>query len=232
MKLKSWLLVTILCAVSLAADAPKGTTPRTTAGSYPSHLQMPSVGVGAMLLSHKQERQTFGLELGDCCVIVEVAIYPPKDDAVKVSFRDFRLINEGKDVGFAPSDPEVVASLLPEKSTIVERDQQTGLHTHSNVGYQSGGYDPATGQRRPGGVVTSGGAGVGVGNAPTSPGTMPLDRHSMELLFANKELQEGTATAPVSGYLYFSIPDKHDRNAHHQLQCTLNGEKIVLPLDK
>jgi hypothetical protein len=231
MRTKAWLLVLLLCVLSAASDKSKGTLPHGSADSYPAHAHKPGVSVGAMLLSGKQVRQTFGVDMGNCCLVVEVALYPPKDETMKVSLSDFALVNAGKDVGAKPSTPELVASLLEDRSYPVARDEQKGVHTHSGIGYESGGYDPQTGRRTPGGISTSAGVGVGVGAPPTHAGQLPHDRSTMQEFFAEKELPEGTVMSPVAGYLYFSIPDKHDRKARHQLQCSLNGEKIVLPLD-
>ena len=51
----------------------------------------------------------------------------------------------------------------------------------------------------------------------------------MELELGEKSLPEGSASTPISGYLYFSMPVK-DRKAARQLEYTLNGEKLVLTL--
>jgi hypothetical protein len=176
------LPVVLLCVLSVASDKSKGTLPHGSADSYPPHAQKPGVAVGATLLNGKQVRQAFGVDLGNCCVVVEVALYPPKDETMKVSLSDFALISAGKEVGTMPSTPELVASLLEDRSYPVAREEQKGVQTHSGVGYESGGYDPRTGQRNPGGISTSSGVGVGVGDPPThagrSPDYLPTDWHS------------------------------------------------------
>jgi hypothetical protein len=52
----------------------------------------------------------------------------------------------------------------------------------------------------------------------------------MELELSEKSLPEGTASAPVSGYLYFALPSGKDKKAAHQLEYMLNGSKVVLTL--
>jgi hypothetical protein len=99
------------------------------------------------------------------------------------------------------------------------------------VGYESGGIDPVTGQRRGRGVYTSTGVGVGVGGPqPPAPGSTERDRRTMELELSEKGLPEGNAAAPVSGYLYFVLSSGKNKKAPHQLEYMLNGEKITLQL--
>jgi len=96
------------------------------------------------------------------------------------------------------------------------------------VGYESGGIDPVTGQRRQGGVITSAGVGVGVGSASPKSGSTEADRRTMELELREKGLPEGNSVSPVAGYVYFTIPPK--KNKKYEFEYTLNGNKLVLPL--
>jgi hypothetical protein len=50
----------------------------------------------------------------------------------------------------------------------------------------------------------------------------------METELSEKGLPEGTAAAPVAGYLYFDLP--RDEKAPYQLEYLLNGQKAVLDL--
>jgi hypothetical protein len=43
-----------------------------------------------------------------------------------------------------------------------------------------------------------------------------------------KALPRGKTTAPVSGYLYFSVETK--KGEKYRLEYTLNGKSVVLPL--
>jgi hypothetical protein len=99
----------------------------------------------------------------------------------------------------------------------------------AGVGYQTGGIDPVTGAPRRGGVVTSTGVGVGVGG-PQDPkaGSTDADRRTMELELREKGLPEGNTAHAVSGYLYFSQPQR--KNAKYQLEYMLNDNKITLDL--
>ena len=43
MRTKAWLLVLLLCVLSVASGKPKGTLPHGSADSYPAHAQKPGV---------------------------------------------------------------------------------------------------------------------------------------------------------------------------------------------
>lgn len=230
MKLRTLLAAGLICAVCVYADAPKGTVPRAAADSYSAHVVRDNVSIGASLLTAAQARKAFASDLDRCCMVVEVAFYPPKDAPVKISLDDFVLRVSGTDVATKPSTAEVLAAKLQKKATPSSSSHDVVVYPSAGVGYESGGYDPVTGQRRPGGVVTSTGVGVGIGGSqPPAPGSTDRDRRTMELELSEKGLPEGRAVAPVSGYLYFSLPDK-DKKSSHQLEYLLNGEKVVLQL--
>jgi hypothetical protein len=70
--------------------------------------------------------------------------------------------------------------------------------------------------------------GVGIGSRGDQPGSSEKDRSVMETELSEKGLPEGTASAPVAGYLYFSIP--RNKKVAYQLEYMLNGEKVLLTL--
>lgn len=233
MKPRALLVAGLMVAVSVYANAPRGTVPRAAADSYPAHVARDGVSVGAALLTAEQTRKAFASDVDRCCVVVEVAVYPQTGSPVNVSWNDFVLRVSSTDIAARPSSPEVLAARLQKKSAPPSTGgRDVVVYPSTSVGYESGGYDPVTGQRRPGGVVTTTGVGVGIGGSqpqPT-PGSTDRDRRTMELELTEKGLPEGKASAPVSGYLYFSLPEKKDKKATHQLEYTLNGEKVVLSL--
>jgi hypothetical protein len=223
--------LSLICAVSLYADAPRGTVPRSAADSYPAHTLHDGVGIGAALLTTNQARKAFASDVDRCCVVVEVAFYPQKDAPVNISMDDFVLRFSGTDVATKPSTPEVLAGKLQKTATSSQSDKDVVISPTGGVGYESGGIDPVTGTRRPGGVVASSGVGVGVGGSkPPAPGSTDNDRRTVELELSEKGLPEGAASAPVSGYLYFVLPSSKDKKATHQLEYMLNGQKVVLQL--
>lgn len=230
MKLMKWLTTGLLCATAVAWDAPKGTVPRSAPDKYNAHAEENGAGIGATLLTPSQARKAFASDVDRCCLVVEVALYPQKDGLTEVSLNDFALRIAGQDIAAKPSSPEVVAGKLQVRN---EPPQPGGhdvvISPSGGVGYESGGIDPITGQRRPGGVYTGAGVGVGVGGTrqPT-PASVEADRRTMELELTEKGLPQGNFGTPVSGYVYFTLLGK--KNAKYQLEYILNGNKVVLAL--
>ncbi len=217
----------------LVAKSPRGTVPLSSADKYAAHSEQGGNAIGASLLSRDQAKKTFGADLDKCCLAVEVAIYPQKDGMIEVSLDDFVLRVAGKDIGTHPTAPDAVVARLErpsEPSAPEQRDHKTGINTTHDIGYQTGTIDPVTGQRRPGGVVYGTGVGVG-GPVPGGPRDKSgsADPRALETELSEKALPEGNTMAPVSGYIYFPIADKKKKQKY-QLEYTLNGNKVVLPL--
>jgi len=91
MNLKQWFAVTLLCVVPLAAEAPRGTVPRSAATDYAAHAAQDNIQIGATLLTHKELKKVLATDVNQCCIVVEVAIYPSKDNFVKISLDNFTL---------------------------------------------------------------------------------------------------------------------------------------------
>ncbi|HXB21545.1 MAG TPA: hypothetical protein VNV88_09195 [Candidatus Solibacter sp.] len=229
MKLRTCIAVALMCVLSLSAETPRGTVPRATADRYPVHAAQSGVTIGVTLLTPDQVRNAFASDVNRCCLVVEVALYPPKDSTVGVSLNNFVLRVTGTEVAAKPSGAKVLAAKLQKKAASPQ-DRDISISPTTSVGYESGGYDPITGQRRGGGIYTSTGVGVGVGSSRPQPGSTDVDRNTMELELGEKALPEGEASAPVAGYLYFALPKTKDKKATHQLEYTVNGNKIVLTL--
>jgi hypothetical protein len=231
MKLMKWLAAGLLCATAVAWDAPKGTVPRSAADKYSAHAEESGVGIGATLLTPSQAKKAFLSDVDRCCMVVEVALYPQKDGLVEISLSDFAMRIAGQDIANRPASPELVASKLQKPSEAKPDDHSVVISQTSGIGYQTAGVDPVTGQRRPGGVVTSSGAGVGVGvggsRQPKAESTDP-DSRTIELELREKGLPEGNSATPVSGYVYFTLLQK--KNTKYQLEYILNGNKVALAL--
>jgi hypothetical protein len=229
MKLMRWLTTGLLCATAVAWDAPKGTVPRSAPDKYSAHAEENGVGIGATLLTSGQAKKAFASDVDRCCMVVEVALYPQKDSLTEISLNDFALRIAGQDIAAKPSTPELVAAKLQKPSQQTSDDHSVVISQTSGVGYQKGGVDPVTGQRRPGGVYTDAGVGVGVGGTrqPT-PASVEVDRRTMELELTEKGLPQGSFATPASGYVYFTLLQK--KNAKYQLEYILNGNKVVLAL--
>jgi hypothetical protein len=218
-------LLAILTLPMLAGDG-KGIAPRGSASRYSAHAEADGASIGAVLLTPRDVHKTFSTDLTRCCLVVEVALYPGKDRPLDVSPDDFILRLAGTDTAAKPSSPRLLATQLQKKNA-----NSAGIDpvAEVHVGYESG-TDPMTGQRVHG-VEYGVGVGVGVGRDPgAAPASTIRDRDVTELELDEKSLPEETARAPVAGYLYFSL-SKDNKKAAHQLEYTLNGQKVSLKLD-
>ncbi len=110
MKLARWMLAClIIYATAWASDAPKGTVPHAAPDTYDAHAEQNGMAIGATMLPPKQARKVFKTDVGRCCMVVEVALYPQKDGLTEVSLNDFTLRTEGQDIAAKPSSAKVVA---------------------------------------------------------------------------------------------------------------------------
>ena len=226
MKSKLWWSALLLLAVTLVSAAPKGTVPRASADRYTIHAERNGVGIGVILLTPEQARRQFVSEVNHCCVVAEVALYPAKDKALDVSVNDFVLRVNGTDVAAKPASAKVVAATLQKKAGST---RDVTVYPSVGVGYESGGYDPATGTQRSGGVYKQVGVGVGIGGSDPQPASTDKDRAAMETELSEKGLPEGSASAPIAGYIYFPLTSKK-KNTTLKLEYKVNGETVSLAL--
>jgi hypothetical protein len=225
--MKTFSAFAALCASSLAMASSIGTVPRSTATQYPAHTGSDQVAIGAVKLNEQAVRKTFSSDLNRCCIVVELAIFPAKDHPAKVSLGDFSLRIANTDTAVRPSAARVVASSLQRKAG---SDHDVTVSPQFGVGYESGTYnDPYNNggrQQRSSGVHTSAGVGVGIGS--NQSGSTREDLIAMEAELSEKGLPEGTASAPVAGHLYFPISKK--KNVKYQIEYTVDGQKMTVPL--
>jgi hypothetical protein len=165
-------------------------------------------------------RRAFTPDLNRCCLVVEVALFPAKDATLKVSLDDFVLRVVGSDDVTRPASAEILAGRLQRQSE-APPPHQPEVHGSAGVSYGTG----------PGGhsVGTETSIGVGVGAPPQPPHSdSDSQRKAIQQELSAKALPEGNASAPVAGYVYFSVERK--KRFTYQLEYTLNGEKVVVPL--
>jgi hypothetical protein len=158
-----------------------------------------------------------------CCLVVQGAVYPKKDELLDVSLDDFTLIVEGSETPARPGSATVIAVKLEKKS-----GSNGGVTTSTDVGigYEWGMYiDPVTGQSAHVNGVTAS-AGVGGGVPPT---VAEHDREVIERELSEKGLPKAKIKIPVSGYLYFSLP-KQKRATKYGLKYVVKGETLILQL--
>jgi hypothetical protein len=227
MNWKLYVAATLASVTFLAAEGPKGTEPRLAATAYSVHAEIDGVAVGATLLSADEARRHFVSDVNRCCVVVEVAFYPAKDNPLNLSLNDFVLRIKDTEVASKPSSAEVIAASLQKKA---HADRDVTVSPSYGVTYQSGRtYDPVTGSAQGSGVTQTSGVLVGIGRPGPNPASTDKDRSAMEAELSEKGLPVGTTSAPVAGYIYFPISSKKKTSAH-LLEYKLGGSKVVLPL--
>jgi hypothetical protein len=237
MNLKQWSAVILLCVAPLTAEAPRGSVPRNGAGAYAAHASQGTFQIGASLLTHKELKKIFAADVNKCCLVVEVAFYPTKDNFVKIALDDFMLREVGLEVGVRPSTAEVLAARLEDRPLPPDREHRAGVTTSSEVGYERERYptNDGCGNTRTtsrSGVYQRQSVGVGIpvgGKSPTPEiGAIQSNRRAIEAELGEKGLPEVSAWEPVAGYLYFSLPKKSKNG--YELVYMAGEHKIVVPL--
>jgi hypothetical protein len=209
-----------------SSAAQGGTAPRSSADKYPAHAKQGDVSMGAQLLTRKQVSKEFAADVNHCCLVVEVAVYPRKDEPLNISRDDFKLTVEGTDTPVRPQSAGAISAKL-EKA-----DDSSGVTTSTGAGidYESGSYtDPVTGQPVREHTVTRS-AQVGAGGGERVPAAVAeRDRQVIESELSEKGLPETKIALPVSGYLYFPLR-KQKKNTKYRLEYVVNGETLNLQL--
>lgn len=210
-----------------SSETHKGTVPRASAAKYHSHAERDGFSVGAELVSKKDASKVFAADVNRCCLVVQVAVYPKKDEPIDLFLLDFALIEISAHKPMRPESPTTVAAKLEEKKN---PPGGVDVATSTSVGYESGTYtDPVTGQPvHVHGVSTSASVGVSTGNS-TPPDIAKRSREIIEHELYEKGLPEAKVSIPVAGYLYFPIP-KAKKNAKYQLVYSGRNEPLTLPL--
>ena len=237
MNARKCLAIALICVSSSIAQTPSGTALRTAATDYAAHASQDNMQIGASLLTHKDLKKIFATDVNQCCLVVEVAFYPPKNNFVKISLDDFMLREAGMEVGPRPSTAEVLAARLEFRPLPPDREHQVGVNSSSEIGYErdtpiNNGNNNGTTQTNRGGIYQRQSVGVGIpvgGKSPErGPAAAESNRRAIELELKEKGLPEVSAWDPVAGYLYFSVPKK--KKGGYELVYTAGDKKVVLPL--
>lgn len=230
--LKHWFALTLICVAPLTAQAPQGTSPRAAATDYAAHTAQDNVQIGAVLLTKKELQKIFVTNVDICCVVVEVAVFPQKNNLIKVSAADFTLRPVGSDLATRSSSAKDVAASL-------QLGSKEAYHAHGPIVTKTEevGYGRTTGKAPndpvdppANGIYVREGVGVGVGVGKETSGSTAGGagtQQAMETELSQKALPEVSSDKPVAGYLYFFIPKK---NKGYELVYTVGGKKVVLPL--
>jgi len=191
----------LLCAASLACA--QGTTPKSTPEDYPAHATVGTVPVGAEFMVHSFSRgeQMF---IAPDYLVVEVALFPPKGQTVRVEPLQFSLRINGKKALLLPQAPDSVAASLHHP------EWQQGPRMDAGIGM--GGIGVGTGQPRqtapfPGGTTSRL---PQPPRAPDADNPAGIERETVkpEQLLVETALPGGDHRGPVSGFLYFAYRGK------------------------
>lgn len=223
----------LLLVASLFAPGSRGTVPRSNVADYAAHASQDNVQIGASLLTHKDLKKIFATDVNQCCLVVEVAFYPPKDNFVKISLDDFMLREAGMELGVRPSTPDVLAARLEVQPVTPDREHRPGVTSSSDIGYERTTQQNGPERTTSGGVVQRSSVGIGI---PIGGGGSRLpegrnaegNRRAIEAELREKGLPETSAWEPVAGYLYFSVPKK--KKGGYELVYMAGERKVVLPL--
>ena len=79
MNIRKCVAVALILGSFSIAQAPRGAVPRSAATDYAAHASQDNFQIGASLLTHKELKKIFATDVNQCCVVVEVAFYPPKE---------------------------------------------------------------------------------------------------------------------------------------------------------
>jgi hypothetical protein len=228
------LAIALICMSSSIAQTHRGTVARSTATDYAAHASQESIQIGASLLTHKELKKIFATDVNQCCLVVEVAFYPTKDNFVKISLDDFMLREAGIELGTKPSTPDVLSARLEIQPVTPDREHRPGVSSSSDIGYERTTQQNGPERSTSGGVVQRSSVGIGVPIGGGGGSRLPESRNAegnrraIEAELTEKALPETTAWEPISGYLYFSVPKK--KKGGYELVYMAGDKKVVLPL--
>jgi len=194
-----------------------GTEPKPDAAQYEVHGRRGEIGIGAEYLIHSISGQgkTFFL---DDFLVVEVALYPPKDAGFRVGPGAFELRVNGK-APLRPAGPAMVVTALRYPQW------RTGPRVEGAIG--AGPADVILG--RPPNTYPGGSRTPTPPRAPEPDAPAGIDREppvKAEDIVTRMALPEGDFATPVSGFLYFPYKGK----ASGIKRVDLLWEDIVLKL--
>ncbi len=184
---------------------PLGSTPKAKAEDYDAHAKSGGVEIGAEYMVHSFSRGEF-MYIARDFLTVEVALYPPKDEAHKsqpldINYGDFQLTVNGKKIALMPMNPYTVASTLDHPDWQTERPgiEATAGTPNGRVTLGAPPHTPLPNGDPPGYPRTT------PLPQPDPPGGIePQPRASASQIAVECALPDGSQRAPISGFLYFA----------------------------
>jgi|HubBroStandDraft_1064217.scaffolds.fasta_scaffold00725_20 hypothetical protein len=212
----------LLPALAGVLAAQYGTTPKASEQDYPVHAKLEKLAIGAEYLVHSfsSGREMF---IAKDYLVVEVAFFPAKGDALVVNSGHFSLRVNDRKQALAPNSPEIVAASLKFPN------QSSGLHPTASLGPLVLGQ-PAPVERFPGDPNTRTGT-----TQPRAPGddSSGLDKQpavTAEELVVQAALPDGEHHGPTSGFLYFPYRGKISHIHSLELVFASPAGSTILPL--
>jgi len=213
----------VLVGALLAIAGDQGVAPRASASDYDAHQSAGEATLAASVLPAKQIEKLFSSRIAKDFIVVEVAIYPGTGQTFDVDWFDFGL-RSGDTVAHVER-PRDVAMAWPEKTGGVG-DKPVTVITDAGVAY--GRVSDSTGHHSELGTYEN----IGVTNDPraaTPPKPGP-DPQIVEARVRDKMIPEGTASAPVAGYLFFPQLKKRRKADMAELQWSKDHASAALRL--
>ena len=210
----------------MAALADTGTAVKTGPAEYQAHDAVRGAVIAASVLAPDQAARIFSGAVSKNFVVVDVAVFPESGHAFDISAIDFSL-----NTSFPATAGEVAwhGKKQPDADPRIPASRPVNVSAEAGIAVGSR-TDPATGRTQHG---VGGYGGVGVDNypRPAAPAsTSSADTtYAMEGKLRGYELQDGPASAPISGYLYFPVDKKHKGDAP-VLEYSRSGERARLTL--
>jgi|SRR5579862_4449794 len=222
------IFVPMLVAVLLLATDRPGVRPRGPAKDYPAYDSADGITIAAAVIPAAKVQHQLSREMVKAgYIVLEIAVYPGPGKNVIVSSDDFSMtVGSNPDVARAETPAVVAASIESDKRMKPPQiPVRVPVYGEQTTGVSSGGRDPATGRRYPGGVYTESSVGVGIGEPrvgdppPADPRYPPGDPRnpdpglgggapqgaapSVYNRLMEKALPEGKTMKAVAGYVYF-----------------------------
>jgi hypothetical protein len=196
-----WLLAALFATLALAS-----TDPKPKAEDYPVHGRAGETAIGAeyMVRSFSGGEATY---IADRYLVVEVALYPPKDKTVQPEAGQFSLRINGKKQTISPQPASMVAASLQHPEWRQDPGTQVGIGL-GDTGITLGG-PPRNDRPFPNAPPVS-----RLPNPPRLPepdppsGVEKQPKVKPEELVVQIALEEGLHHRPVSGFLYFPYSGK------------------------
>jgi hypothetical protein len=221
-----WTFMPIL-AVGLLATDHSGVRPRGAAKDYPAYASAEGFTIAASVVPAGKVKRQLSPDLVKAgYTVLEIAVYPEPGKEVDVFAGDFTMsVGSNPNAANAETPTKVARSIEADQRMDQPRiPDRVQVHGEQTIGVSTGGRDPVTGRRYPGGVYTETGVSVGVGNPrvgdpppadarypsgdprnpdPNGGGSLPSTPQSLGDKLAEKALPDGRTMKAVAGYVYF-----------------------------